>query len=142
MCEWGRTAITMNKLYTRQVIRGFHIFGSYLCFLPCYFSIWLVCDPPYTLALPHSPPPKKKSTTEEISIYLFFSAFTYLNEYYLEVFLCFSYLKVTICCVILSFLQPSEGKGTVGCTGQGTLVLCKHKEHHFYLLLLYFIALF
>lgn len=42
--------------------------------------------------------------------------------------------------VILSFLQEGNScrKGTVGCSGQGTLVLCKHKEHHLYFIIVIF----
>lgn len=135
MCEWGRTEVTMNKLYTRQVKRGFHIFGSYLCFLPYYFSIWLVCDPLYTLA---PPPFKKKNPQLKKFLFLLLGICIFKWILFGNFLSVLAIWKWPSWCVILSVLQPSEGKGTVGCIAQGTLVLWKHKEHHFYLIILTF----
>lgn len=162
MCEWGRTAETMNKLYTRQVIRGFHIFGSYLCFPPCYFSIWLVCDPLYTLALPpfQKNPQLKKFLFILLSIHVFkcilFGGFLSVLAIW----------KWPSWCVILSFLQEflqegnscrkeflqegnscrkeflQEGKGKWGVQDRALLSFANIRNITCILLLLYFIALF
>jgi len=147
MCKWGRTAETMSKLYTRQVIRGFHIFGSYLCFPPCYFSIWLVCDPLYTLALP----PFQKNPQLKKFLFILLSIHVFKCILFGGFLSALAIWKWPSWCVILSFLQEflqegnscrkeflQEGKGTVGCTGQGTLVFCKHKEHHLYFIIVIF----
>lgn len=161
MCEWGRTAETMNKLYTRQVIRGFHIFGSYLCFPPCYFSIWLVCDPLYTLALPpfQKNPQLKKFLFILLSIHIFkcilFGGFLSVLAIW----------KWPSWCVILSFLQEflqegnscrkeflqegnscrkeflQEGKGKWGVQDRALLSFANIRNITCILLLLYFIAL-